>query len=65
MFEVSKESALRDGVVGGDYTLMLVIPPTFDASPNVATTTELTLVVDAAQVRELGMLMPLQKAARY
>lgn len=61
IFEVSigEESALRDGVVGGDYTLMLVIPPTFDASPNVATTTELTLVVDAAQVRELGMLMPL------
>lgn len=61
MFEVSlgDESSLRRGVVEGDYKLLLVIPPRFDVSQTAVTPTELKLIVDAAQVRELGMLMPL------
>lgn len=54
------EAELREQVVSGDLTLLLVVPADFhDAS----TSSELRVVVDASQVRQLGLLMPVLEQA--
>jgi ABC-2 type transport system permease protein len=57
LFDVSlgDEEKLRSGLLGGEYSLLIVLPAAFN---NAAAGAELTLVVDAAQVRELGLIMP-------
>lgn len=53
--EVGEEAALRAELVEGDRTMVLVLPERFDAG---AGDGEITVLVDAAQVRELGLIMP-------
>lgn len=57
LFEVTagEEAALRSALVAGDQTLVLVLPAGFDAQSD---GTELRLLVDAAQVQQLGLIMP-------
>ena len=57
LFTVSRgsEQALRQAVITGDLRLALVLPADFDAGGNA---TQLRVLVDAAQVRELSMIMP-------
>src|SRR5690606_29964093 len=50
-----EETALREALVAGEQQLVLVIPEGFNANAAPAT---LRLIVDAAQTRELGLLMP-------
>ncbi len=62
LFDVieGEEEALKNQVLEGDATLVLVIPEQFD---DPASATELVVFVDAAQVRLLGLIMPtLEKA---
>lgn len=54
------EAELREALVAGELDLVLVLPPGFDESQAPAT---LTLLVDAAQVRELDFLMPVLQQA--
>lgn len=65
MFELSKgtaadEAGLREQVLGGELQLLLVLPEQFQDD---GTPAQLTLVVDAAQVRELGMILPVLEKA--
>jgi ABC-2 type transport system permease protein len=53
---VGNESELREQVLRGDLKMLLIVPAGFEDNQN---TTELTLVVDSAQVQELGLIMPL------
>ncbi len=55
-----EEAQLRDQLMAGETTLVLVIPSTFDASTR---ETELTVVVDASQVRLLSLIMPALREA--
>ena len=57
MFAVTEgtEAVLRSALVAGDQTLVLVLPVAFDASSE---GTELRLLVDAAQVQQLGLIIP-------
>lgn len=50
------ESALREQLVAGDLTMVLVLPPGFDAGGDNG---EIRVLVDAAQVQQLGMIMPI------
>lgn len=55
-----EEAALKQQLLEGDITLVLVIPEQFDDANDA---TELVVFVDAAQVRLLGLIMPtLEKA---
>lgn len=58
--EQGELDALRAKVVEGDLRLVLVLPDGFDDNGTPAT---LRLLVDAAQVRELGMIMPVLEQA--
>lgn len=49
------EPELRDALIAGDQTLVLVLPSSFS---NQSDGTELRLLVDAAQVQQLGLIMP-------
>ena len=51
-----EESNLRTELVEGDQTMVLILPEDFDAQNDGA---ELRLLVDAAQVQQLGLIMPL------
>ena len=51
-----EESNLRTELVEGDQTMVLILPEDFDAQNDGA---ELQLLVDAAQVQQLGLIMPL------
>ncbi len=51
-----EESALRAELVEGDQTMVLILPESFDAQSDGA---ELQLLVDAAQVQQLGLIIPL------
>ncbi len=53
---VGEESILRAELVDGDQTMLLILPEDFDAQSDGA---ELQLLVDAAQVQQLGLIMPL------
>lgn len=50
------EAELRDELVAGNQTIVLVLPATFDNQSDGA---ELPLLVDAAQVQQLSLIMPL------
>lgn len=50
------EDSLRSDLIEGDQTLVLVIPENFDAQSAGA---DLRLLVDAAQVQQLGLIMPI------
>lgn len=58
LFDVSSsdEAQLRAELVEGDQTMVLILPESFDAQSDGA---ELQLLVDAAQVQQLGLIMPL------
>ena len=51
-----EESNLRTELIEGDQTMVLILPEDFDAQNDGA---ELRLLVDAAQVQQLGLIMPL------
>lgn len=53
---LGEESQLRTELVEGDQTMVLILPEEFDAQSDGA---ELQLLVDAAQVQQLGLIMPL------
>lgn len=53
---MGEEAALRAELVDGDQTMVLILPESFDAQSNGA---ELQLLVDAAQVQQLGLIIPL------
>jgi ABC-2 type transport system permease protein len=57
LFLVSEgsEAALRPSLIAGDTTLVLVIPEEFRAADSGV---ELKLIVDAGQVTQLGLIMP-------
>ena len=60
LFEVTlgDEPALREALIAGDQTMVLVLPQDFDTNLG-NTTSEINVVVDAAQVSQLGLIMPL------
>lgn len=60
LFLVSRGSqeALRAALETGDLTLLLLIPPDFSAT-EASATTELRVLVDAAQVQQTAMMIPL------
>lgn len=62
LFNVTQgeEEQLRDELVEGDQTMVLVLPETFDAQSEGS---ELRLLVDAAQVQQLGLIMPVLQQA--
>lgn len=49
------EAALREQVINGDLQLALILPENFQDN---GTPADLTLLVDASQVRELGLIRP-------
>lgn len=53
---VGQENILREELLVGDQTMVLVLPAEFDEQSDGA---ELTVVVDAAQVNQLGLIIPL------
>ena len=53
---VGEELILRAQLMDGDQTMLLILPENFDAQSDGA---ELQLLVDAAQVQQLGLIMPL------
>ncbi len=54
---VGEEEGLREALVAGDQTMVLLLPADFDA--NLGTeTSEINVVVDAAQVTQLNLIMP-------
>lgn len=62
LFSVSRgnEADLRDSIIAGDLRLVIVLPEGFEAG---GSTAGLRVLVDAAQVRELGMIMPVLEQA--
>ncbi|MCB1694326.1 MAG: ABC transporter permease, partial [Pseudomonadales bacterium] len=57
--ETGDEATLRQALLAGDVTMVLVIPESFDDTTQ---GTDITVYVDASQVRLLGFIMPaLQK----
>ncbi len=52
---VGEESRLREELVEGDQTMVLILPESFDEQSDGV---ELKLLVDAAQVQQLGLIMP-------
>lgn len=58
--EIGDEASLRERLLAGELKLVLIVPPDFrdDGSP-----AQLRLVVDAAQVRELDLLLPVLEKA--
>lgn len=54
------EGALRELVLTGDVRMALIVPPSFQDNGQ---PTALPVVVDASQVRELGLLMPVLEKA--
>lgn len=52
---IGEEARLRAELVEGEHTMVLVLPEAFDANSNGA---ELRLLVDAAQVQQLSLIMP-------
>ena len=53
---VGEQESLRTQLVEGEQTMVLILPESFDAQSDGA---ELKLLVDAAQVQQLGLIMPL------
>ncbi len=57
LFSVSsgEEAQMRSALLQGEHSVLLILPANFEDAESGA---ELTLVVDAAQVRQLGLIMP-------
>ncbi|MBT8147322.1 MAG: ABC transporter permease [Gammaproteobacteria bacterium] len=57
LFTVSEgsEEALRESLIAGDTTMVLILPAQFQETDS---SVELGLLVDAAQVQQLGLIMP-------
>lgn len=53
------EESLRNELIAGDQTMVLILPDDFDVTNAVSDSAEIRVLVDAAQVRQLGMIMPL------
>lgn len=53
---VGEEEQLRSELLEGDQTMVVILPQSFDAQSDGA---ELQLLVDADQVQQLGLIMPL------
>tara|TARA_B110000858_G_scaffold89711_2_gene103748 strand:+ start:12249 stop:13340 length:1092 start_codon:yes stop_codon:yes gene_type:complete len=58
LFDITlgEQESLRTELVEGEQTMVLILPESFDAQSDGA---ELQLLVDAAQVQQLGLIMPL------
>lgn len=54
---VGEEALLRDELIAGDQTMVLVLPENFDTNLG-NDTSEINVVVDAAQVTQLNLIMP-------
>ncbi|MEZ5489750.1 MAG: ABC transporter permease [Gammaproteobacteria bacterium] len=57
LFSVTRgeEQPLRETLIAGDTTLVLIVPERFQETDS---SVELGLLVDAAQIQELGLIMP-------
>ena len=55
---IGEEAPLRDELIAGDQTMVLVLPPGFDVENAATDSAQIRVLVDAAQVRQLGMIMP-------
>lgn len=53
------EESLREQLIAGDQTMVLVLPSDFDVANTLGDSAEIRVLVDAAQVQQLGMIMPL------
>ncbi len=53
---IGLEERLRDELIAGDQTMVLVLPASFDTQSE---SEDLRLLVDAAQVNQLGLILPL------
>ncbi len=60
LFDVTlgEQDELREALIAGDQTMVLVLPADFDVSSANDSSAEIDVLVDAAQVRQLGMIMP-------
>ncbi len=54
---VGEEAPLRNELIAGDQTMVLVLPENFDTNLG-NDTSEINVVVDAAQVTQLNLIMP-------
>lgn len=54
------EARLREQIIGGDLQVLLILPASFQDN---GTPADITVVVDAAQVRELSFIMPILEQA--
>lgn len=59
---VAMEERLREELEAGDQTMVLVLPASFSPASS-GDSTELRLLVDAAQVQQLGLIMPVLNQA--
>lgn len=55
---VGDEEPLREELIAGDQTMVLVLPPGFDVQNTADESAQIRVLVDAAQVRQLDMIMP-------
>ncbi len=55
---VGMEERLREELEAGDQTMVLVLPELFNNQSLAQDSTELRLLVDAAQVQQLGLILP-------
>lgn len=53
------EETLRAELIAGDQTMVLLLPSDFDVASAGSDSAEIRVLVDAAQVQQLGMIMPL------
>lgn len=52
------EATLRDQLVAGDQTLVLVLPADFEVSETAQDSAQIRVLVDAAQVQQLDLILP-------
>ncbi|MDA1372961.1 MAG: ABC transporter permease [Proteobacteria bacterium] len=55
---IGTEERLREELEAGDQTMVLVLPELFNNQSLAQDSTELRLLVDAAQVQQLGLILP-------
>jgi len=55
---LGSEDSLREELIAGDQTMVLILPSDFDIANATSDSAEITVLVDAAQVQQLGMIMP-------
>jgi len=54
-----EEADLREQLIAGDQTMVLILPEDFDVNDSSEESTQIRVLVDAAQVRQLGMIIPM------